>query len=313
MVTQGAVSQIWESRPAWAGGAPFDLVRLRGLMAATEGDAKIVVALIDGPVAVDHSSLAVNRIRSVAGDNGAGCPTPEGAACGHGTFVAGILHAKRDSDTPGICPGCTLLLRPIFGDTASAEGEDLPSATGEQLASAILEVVAAGARVINLSVGLIAAALRTERVLEEALRETARRGAIVVAAAGNQGVVGGSALTRHPWVIPVVASDPQGRILAPSNLGASIGRFGVAAPGHDITSLSGDGGHAKLSGTSVAVPFVSGTVALLWSLFPSVSATRLRLAVTVSANRRRSVAPPLLDAAAAYQTLTQSSAKVTSL
>ncbi len=313
MVTQGAVSQIWESSRTWASVAPFDLVRLRGLMAETEGDARIVVALIDGPVAVDHSSLAVDRIRSVAGEDGAGCPAPAGAACGHGTFVAGILHAKRGSNTPGICPGCTLLLRPIFGDTAPVAGEDLPSATGEQLASAILEVIAAGARVVNLSVGLIAAPLRTERVLEEALQEAARRGVVVVAAAGNQGVVGGSAITRHPWVVPVVACDPQGRILAPSNLGASIGRFGVVAPGHGIASLSGDGGHTKLSGTSVAVPFVTGTVALLWSLFPSTSATRLRLAVTASPNRRRSVSPPLLDAAAAYHTLTQSSTKVTSL
>ena len=281
-------------------------------MAATEGNARIVVALIDGPVALEHSSLAVDRIRSVTGA-GAGCPTPGGAACGHGTFVAGILNAKRDNDTPGICPGCTLLLRPIFGDGAPADGWDLPSATGEQLASAILEVIEAGARVINLSVGLIAAPLRAERGIEEALREAARRGVIVVAAAGNQGVVGGSAITRHPWVIPVVACDPQGRILAPSNLGASIGRFGVAAPGHSITSLSGDGGYTKLSGTSVAVPFVSGTVALLWSLFPSASATRLRLAVTASSYRRRSVSPPLLDAAAAHRILTQPNTKVTSL
>jgi subtilisin family serine protease len=312
MVTQGALSQIGGSNPARAGAAPIDLVRLRGLMAASEGDGGIVVALIDGPVAVEHSSLAADRIRSLTGD-GVGCPTPGGSACGHGTFVAGILNAKRDSSTPGICPGCTLLLRPIFGDAAAAEGWDLPSASGEQLASAILEVIEAGARVINLSVGVMAAPLRAERAIAEALQEAARRGAVVVAAAGNQGTVGGTAITRHPWVIPVVACDPQGRILAPSNLGASIGRFGVAAPGHNITSLSGDGGHAKLSGTSVAVPFVSGTVALLWSLFPGASATRLRLAVTASSYRRRSVSPPLLDAAAAYQILTQSSTKVTSL
>jgi subtilisin family serine protease len=313
MVTQGALSQIGGSSPRRAGVAPFDLVRLHGLMAATEGNPKIAIGLIDGPVAVEHSSLVTDRIRSVAGDDGAGCPTPAGAACGHGTFVAGILHAKRDSSTPGICPGCTLLLRPIFGDTGAVEGEDLPSASGEQLAAAILEVIAAGARVINLSVGLIAAPLRTERILEEALQEAARRGVVVVAAAGNQGVVGGSAITRHPWVIPVVACGPQGQILAPSNLGASIGRFGVAAPGHEITSLSGNGGLTRLSGTSVAVPFVSGTVALLWSLFPGANATRLRLAVTASPLRRRSVSPPLLDAATAHQTLTQSRTKVTPL
>ena len=167
-------------------------------------------------------------------------------------------------------------------------------------------MIGAGARIINLSVGLMAPPLRAERGLEQALQEAARRGAVVVAAAGNQGVVGGSAITRHPWVIPVVACDRQGRALAASNLGASIGRYGVAAPGHDITSLAAAGGYAKFSGTSAAVPFVSGTVALLWSLFPGASATRLRLAIMAGPARRRSVAPPLLDAWAAYQTLTSS-------
>jgi subtilisin family serine protease len=198
------------------------------------------------------------------------------------------------------------MLRPIFTDTAGAKADDLPNATAEELASAILEVTGAGARIINLSVGLMAPSLRAERVLEQALQEAARRGVVVVAAAGNQGVVGGSAITRYPWVIPVVACDRQGRVLAPSNLGASIGRYGVAAPGHEITSLAAAGGQARFSGTSAAVPFVSGTVALLWSLFPNTSATRLRLAITAGHARRRSVAPPLLDASAAYRSLTSS-------
>jgi subtilisin family serine protease len=194
------------------------------------------------------------------------------------------------------------LLRPIFTDTAGA-GEDLPNASPEELASAILEVIRAGARIINLSVGLTAPPLRAERSLEQALHEAARRGVLVVAAAGNQGTVGASAITRYPWVIPVVACDRQRRVLAPSNLGASIGRYGVAAPGHNIISLAAGGGHATFSGTSAAVPFVSGTAALLWSVFPRVSATRLRLAIMAGPGRRRSVAPPLLDAWAAYQAL----------
>jgi subtilisin family serine protease len=303
MLVQRLEQGISRSKSDVAFAAPVDLVRLRELMDATEGASQIVVALIDGPVAVDHPSLAAERIRP-AGNEGAGCPTPEGAACSHGTFVAGVLHAKRDSPAPGISPGCTLLLRPIFTDSAGASAEDLPNASPKELASAILDVIRAGARIINLSVGLTAPPLRAERMLEQALQEAARRGAVVVVAAGNQGTVGGTPLTRHPWVIPVVACDGQGRVLAPSNLGASIGRQGLAAPGHEITSLAASGGKATFSGTSAAVPFVSGTIALLWSLFPNASATQLRLAVTAGHARRRSVAPPLLDASAAYQSLT---------
>jgi len=289
---------------------PFDLVRLRGLIEATQGVPQIGVALIDGPVATGHPDLAAERIRAAVANGGGECPAPEGAACGHGTFVAGILHAKRDSSAPGICPGCTLLLRPIFSDADGGKAEDLPSATAEELASAILDVIGAGARIINLSVGLLAPPLRAQRVLEEALNEAVRRGVLVVAAAGNQGMVGGSAITRHPWVISVIACDRQGRVLAPSNLGASIGRHGLAAPGHEITSLSASGGEATFSGTSAAVPFVSGTLALLWSLFPSASAALLRLAAMAGTARRRSVTPPLLDASAAHQVLLSSTTGV---
>jgi hypothetical protein len=51
--------------------------------------------------------------------------------------------------------------------------------------------------------------------------DAAARGVIVVAAAGNQGEVGGSPLSRHPWPIPVAGSDSLGRPSASSNLGHS--------------------------------------------------------------------------------------------
>ena len=101
---------------------------------------------------------------------------------------------------------------------------------------------------------------------------------IVVAAAGNQGTLGRSAITRHPWVIPVVACDGRGRPMADSNLGGSIGRRGLSAPGDAITSLGADGESLTLGGTSVAAPFVTGATALLWSVFPSASAAEIQWA-----------------------------------
>jgi hypothetical protein len=51
------------------------------------------------------------------------------------------------------------------------------------------------------------------------------------------------------------------------------------------------------------VPFVTGTVALLWSEFPSATAAQIKLAITqASARQRASVVPPLLNAEA-YQIL----------
>ena len=94
----------------------------------------------------------------------------------------------------------------------------------------------------------------------------------VVAAAGNQGTVGSSAITRHAWVIAVIGCDLEGRPTAESNLGSSIGRWGLAAPGQNITSLGTDGKPQTSGGTSVAAPFVTGAIALLWSEFPGASA-----------------------------------------
>jgi subtilisin family serine protease len=144
-------------------------------------------------------------------------------------------------------------------------------------------------------------------VLEEALNHAARRDVIVVAAAGNQSTIGSSVITRHRWVIPVVACDQTGRPRNESTLGSSIGRRGLRAPGDSITSLASEGGSMMLSGTSVAAPFVTGTIALLWSLFPQATASQIRFATTqTSQPRRPSIVPPLLDAVAAWQALSVS-------
>ena len=173
----------------------------------------------------------------------------------------------------------------------------MPSATPQELAAAIIECIDAGARVINLSLALAQPSTKGEQALEEALNQAVRRGVIVVAAAGNQGTLGSSAITRHPWVIPVVACDLQGRPMNESNLGSSIGRRGLSAPGDGITSLGAEGQPLTLGGTSVAVPFVTGAIALLWSEFPAATAAQIKLAVTqAAAPRRASVVPPLLDA-----------------
>ena len=126
----------------------------------------------------------------------------------------------------------------------------------------------------------------------------------MIVAAGNQGTLGSSAITRHPWVIPVVGYDLHGRPMGHSNLASSIGRRGLGAPGDRITSIGSTGQPLTLGGTSVAAPFVSGTIALLWSEFPTATAAELRVAATHNEiPRRKTVVPPLLDAWAAYQVM----------
>lgn len=287
---------------------PLDLVKLPALMARTEGSPAVRIGLIDGPIVTQHSDLTDAQLREIPGNSSASCAQASSAACRHGTFIAGILSARRSSAAPAICPRCTLLIRPIFTETTSGR-DQMSSATPSELATAITECIEAGARVINLSLALARPSIRGEQALEEALNWAVKRGVIVVAAAGNQGALGSSAITRHPWVLPVVACDLKGRPMKESNLGGSIGRRGLMAPGDGVTSLGAEGQSLTLSGTSVAAPFVTGAVALLWSEFPAATAAQVKRTITEAATRRASVVPPLLDASAADRTLALASVR----
>ena len=280
---------------------PLGPVSLPRLMNVTSGRADVVIGLIDGPVSVDHPELVDARFRPAPGSVGA-C-TRGDRSCAHGTFVAGILAARRGFEAPGICPRCTVLVRPIFLETARGSLA-MPTATANGLAVAIRDCIDDGAWLLNVSAALLYSDPEGERLLTEALDLAAQRGVIVVVAGGNHRIVGGSALTRHRWVVPVVAYARRGVPLATSTLGRSIAHNGVGAPGEDVVSLSPGGGTVTLSGTSAAAPFVTGAAALLWSEFPMASGASVRLALTRSLSRlSRRATPPLMNAWGAYQAL----------
>jgi subtilisin family serine protease len=200
---------------------PLDVVRLTSLTEIARGRPEIAIGLIDGPVLLTHPGLAGQSIQEVPGKLRGTCARADSVACLHGTFVAGILCARRDSAAPAICPGCTLLVRPIYSETNAATG-DRPSATLEELAEAVVDCVDAGARVLNLSSGLTKSSPRGSWRLGQALDYATSRGVIVVAAAGNRGWVGNSVITSHAGVIPVAPFRLEPRTLhRPTRLAGS--------------------------------------------------------------------------------------------
>lgn len=130
------------------------LVKLTTLMAATQGRPEIVIGLIDGPVASNQLAFQTENIRALGDQQNNTCIRPDDLACRHGTFVAGILMAKRDSGAPALCPNCTLLVRPIFIE-ATAGSEAMPNASPQALAEAIHALSQQGVRVLNLSLALV--------------------------------------------------------------------------------------------------------------------------------------------------------------
>jgi subtilisin family serine protease len=289
--------------------AQLRLVTLTSLVERSVGAPSVRIGLVDGPVALHHPDLAEVRVyepRPTA--SAASGSRMTSAACSHGTFVAGILFAKRGSSAPGLCPGSTLVLRPIFSETGAPGAP--PSATPDELSAAIIECIEAGARVINLSLALVRAFARRERLIREALDYAAAQGVLVVAAAGNLSTVASSTITNHPWVVPVVACDSAGRPANDSTLAGSIGRRGLRAPGIEVTSLGADGDTVTRSGTSAAAAFVTGAIALLWAEFPRASAAQILFALMQPTRARRaSVVPPLLDAAKGREVLARAMAR----
>ena len=271
-------------------------------MARTTGIPAVKIGLVDGPVSL-HPDLAGENVRYIKKGWDGGCSDSHSLACQHATFVAGVLSAKRNSTAPAICPGCTLLVRPIFAEAAGGRG-NVPGVNPANLAAAIIDCVNSGARIINLSLGLSLPSTPGDLAFEQAVDYAAKNGVMVAAAAGNHGMIGSSAIAVHPWLVPVVACDLLGRPMKESNLSRSIGIRGLSAPGDGVISLASTKRPVTLRGTSVAVPFVTGAIALLWSEFPSATAAQIKVALTRNpAPGRASIMPPLLDAEMAYQRL----------
>ena len=281
-------------------GSPLQRAGLPGLMRLTTGRPDVLVGLIDGPVRTDLLGFSGTRFMPEETASGG---DPADPACLHATLVASLLAARRDGEPSGICPGCTFLLHPIFPPGAA------PIATPAVLATAIDATVRAGARVINLSVALLPGTATELEDLRAALDLAGRRGAIIVAAAGNQSRIGHSLITSHPAVLPVTGNDPRGAPTPETNLGRSIGQRGVSAPGEHVIGLRPDGSPAVFGGTSAAAPFVTGTVALLYSLLPDLDRGHLLWALTRARGGRSRLVPAPLDACAAYEALTGKGAR----
>ena len=262
--------------------ATWNAIRLGRLATATAGSPSVAVGLIDGTPDLSHQAFDPGGWVWLAA---------AGRAHDHGTRVAGILKARRDSDAPGICPGCRILVRPVFHDERGCDPR--------RLAEALVECVHHGASVINLS----AETTEESPDLRAALDHAGRNGVVVVAAGGNGGGVRGSAITGHPAVVPVVPCRDDGSRSTIGNLSLTAATRGLRAPGEAVLSLTIGGGIAPFCGSSAAAPLVTGVIALLKSAFPQRSAIQVKAALLAGRKGRRGLLPPLLNADAAMRSL----------
>lgn len=176
-----------------------------------------------------------------------------GAPAQHGSAVASIIVGGNER--PGVAPEVGLLAVRVMGD--GGVGDTFTLARG------VIEAVNGGARVINMSVG----SRGDTPVLREAIAWARREGAVIVAAAGNDGADGVLYPARYPGVLAVGAVDAAGQYVYFSNRGAALD---LVAPGVGVSAEGAGGEAVAFSGTSAAAPFVAGAVAGVWSQWPAL-------------------------------------------
>ncbi|MSR58642.1 MAG: peptidase S8/S53 subtilisin kexin sedolisin [Planctomycetaceae bacterium] len=236
----------------------------------------VKVAVVDTGVG-PHADLTVTgglntvegELSTNFGDNGAG----------HGTHVGGIIaaHGVPPTGISGLAPKVQLFSYRVFGK--GAEG-----ASNFSIAKAIDRAVAQGCDLINLSLG----GGPSDPATASAVHDARQAGTVVIAAAGNEDrslvdfpgadplCVAVSALGRKGTfpkgaveqgdVAGPFGMDPKNFIGGFSNIGPEIDLTG---PGVGIISTV-PGGHATMSGTSMASPAVTGYAARILSSMPNL-------------------------------------------
>ncbi len=232
----------------------------------------VTVAVLDSGVDGEHEDLAGAVLPgwdAVEGRTGA-----DTDSYGHGTHVAGIVAALAGNGRGGNGAAAGVRILPVRVLESDGTGWSSTIADGIRWAADH------GADVINLSLGGTSPSAAYRAAIDYAVND---RGVVVVAAAGNEYESGNPVEypAADPDAIAVGASTSTGGRASFSNTGAYVD---LAAPGASILApcpmgtvvCSAGTQYSRLSGTSMAAPFVASAAALLRAARPGASVGQIR-------------------------------------
>lgn len=173
----------------------------------------------------------------------------------HGTALASII-AGTSPDARGIAPGSQLLSIRVLDENGI--GNSFTVAQG------IMDAVDNGARIISMSLG----SSGDSSILSDAVAYALAHDVAVVAAVGNEGIGSVSYPAKYPGVIGVTAVDANGQRAQFANYGREVA---ISAPGIGVSTPWSADKVLDVSGTSAAVPFVSGALAAILSQNPGMT------------------------------------------
>ncbi|MCA9913088.1 MAG: S8 family serine peptidase, partial [Anaerolineae bacterium] len=206
----------------------------------------VTVAVIDSGICASHPDLAG---RVLSGWDYVDNDANPNDTYGHGCGVSSVIAANIDDDTgmAGIAPNAMILPMRVLNGSGSGSYSNV--------AQAIIDAADQGAKVINLSLGGTA----SSTLLHDAVIYATHRGAIVIAAAGNDGANRALYPAAYAEALSVGALDQNLNVASFSNYGSQIN---VWAPGVNIVTAHLNDGYAMQNGTSFAAPIVSGIAAM---------------------------------------------------
>jgi subtilisin family serine protease len=241
--------------------------------------AGVTVAVVDTGVDPTSTDLAPNLLPGRNTYDGNADTTDR---AGHGTVIASVIAAPAgNGGYVGIAPEAKVLPVKVMGGSSGEEW------SGRAVVRGIEYALARGARIVNLSIGGLDTPVAG---IERALADARRAGALVVIAAGNEGVDLDN--SRHvespdgyglPNTLTVANFTTRNTLAADSNYGArhvQIASLGTVLWGDYPGNATG----GYLGGSSAAAAATSGVAALLFAADPSATPGEVRRAIIVGAN-----------------------------
>lgn len=231
-----------------------ELIQAPQLWNTTKGKG-IKVAVLDTGCDINHPDL---KDRIIGGwnftDDDRSNPDIFTDYNGHGTHVAGTIAAtENNAGVIGVAPEAGLLIVKVLNKAGSGKYE--------WIIKGIRYAIEQNADIISMSLGGPADVPE----LHQAIQAAVEKGILVVCAAGNEGD-GDDSTNEFAYpgcyneVISVGAINLERDT---SDFTNSHNQIDVVAPGEAILSTYLNGKYAKLSGTSMSAPHVSGALALI--------------------------------------------------
>jgi len=225
------------------------------------GNSSVIVAVIDTGIDWNHPDLAANYV--AFGYDWVNNDTDPMDDHGHGTHCAGIIAATINNSI-GIAGLAQVRIMAEKALDENGKGYE------DDLANAIIHAVDQGANILSNSWG----AYEESALLHEVVKYAYEKGALIVAAAGNNAWNIKAFPAGYDEVIAVTATNESDNPASFTNFGNWVE---LAAPGVHIYSTVYDDNYAYMSGTSMACPHVSGVAALVWSQFSNATRDWVRL------------------------------------